>query len=212
MTGANWSRVIILILALTLSACSDDTYIAPNYEMEYVDVLTDAAGTGSTLITDREEQLSVINPFTALKADTAYRYVAYIIRQGNGVEVAASSRAICDIPKIIPEEDIKTDPVRMQSIWRGRHYVNLTLLVSHRDRQHEFCYIDRGISQADDGHKTLCIQLYHDADNDIPAFSTTCYLSCSLLPYRNLLREGRDSICFIVNEYKEGQATYRLPY
>lgn len=212
MTGAAPVRAIILILALTLAACSNDTYIAPNYEMEFVDVQTDAAGTGSSLITDRGECLSIINPLTALKADTTYRYVAYLIRQGNGVEVAASLRAICDTPKAFPEEDIKTDSVKMQSIWRGSHYVNLTLLVPHRDRQHEFSYIDRGIVQAGDGHKTLCIQLYHDANNDMPAFSTTCYLSCSLKPYEHLLQTGRDSIHFIINEYKKGQATYRLPY
>lgn len=212
MTGAAPVRAILLILALTLAACSDDTRIAPNYEMEFVDVLTDASGTGSTLVTDRGEHLSVTNPFTALKADTAYRYVAYLIRQGNGVEVAAASRAICDTPKDMSGEDIKTDSVKMQSIWRGSHYINLTLMIAHRDQQHEFAFIDRGISQADDGHKTLCIRLYHDAGNDFPAFSATCYLSCSLKPYKDLLREGRDSVCFVINEYKKGQATYRLPY
>ncbi len=210
MKKAKWSAAVFAIMAFT--ACSNDYHAAPNYEMQYVDIVTDTKGTGSVLLTDKGEQLQIVNPFNGMKADTVYRYVVYLIRQDGGVNVAASTLAVCDIPKTFQEDEIKTDSVKMQSIWRGGSYVNLTLLVPHRDRQHEFSYIDRGITVNDNDHKTLCIQLYHNANNDFPAFSATCYLSCSLKPYREQLQTGRDSIRFIINEYKKGQTTYCLPY
>ncbi len=212
MKGARWVAAVFAIMALAFTACSNDYNAAPNYEMLYADILTDAKGTGSVLLTDNGELLQIINPFNGMKADTTYRCVAYIVRQEGGVHVAASTLAVCGIPKTFKEDEIRTDSVKMQSIWRSGSYVNLTLLIPHRDKQHEFSYIDRGITVNGDGHKTLCIQLYHNANNDFPAFTTTCYLSCSLKPYGEQLQTGRDSIRFIINEYTKGQTTYCLPY
>lgn len=210
MKWPGWA--VAVVSALLLAACSEEDTVSPNYEMQYVDVLTDASGRGTELLTDGGEHLPVLNPFDGLKADTVYRYVVYLVRQDEGVRIAAYGAVVSGVPASFEDMAVKTDSVKMQSIWRGADYINMTLQVLHRDKRHAYAFADRGITSDSSGRKMLHIQLYHDAGGDFPAFSYTCYLSCSLQPYVGRLQAGRDSVSLVVNEYKKGPTVYRLPF
>jgi len=202
---------IILIFVVT-SCNNDDEHQAANFEMELADLITDTSGATSTLLTDKGENLHVINPIKNLYPDTTYRYVVVFVRQNNSIRISSSTPAIAGEPSSFHNTPILKDSVQLQSIWRGSHYINLTLLVWAKNKRHAFGFVNHGITTASDGHHVLHLQLYHNSDSDMQAFPHTSYLSCSLKPFQSVLSTGRDSVYFIINELGKGDIEHRLAY
>ena len=67
-------------------------------------------------------------------------------------------------------KEIKTDPVAIQSIWRGGNYLNLILQVKVKDQKHGYHFIENKLENKD-GEQTLYLTLYHDRNNDIEGFN-----------------------------------------
>mgnify|MGYP000508053380 FL=1 len=104
---------------------------------------------------------------------------------------------------------IKTDPVAIQSIWRGGNYLNLILQVKVKDQKHGYHFIENKLENKD-GEQTLYLTLYHDRNNDIEGFNRKVYLSVPLWAYAGKLHKG-DKIVFNIRTYKEGM-TSRIFY
>ena len=198
-------------LSLFISCNNDDDDSTPSFMMEYADLLSNESGVLSTAITDGGEMLNILNPQSGLKADSTYRYIIIYLQEQNGIRISSYGHVISDSPRTL-NKPVKTDSVTMQSIWRARHYINLTLKIMRKDKGHAFAFLHQGITTAADGHKTLNILLYHDSKDDLPAFSNTGYFSCSLANFTDSLVTGRDSVKFIINEYKKGPTHYYLPF
>ena len=202
-----------LILGCAIVSCTDDDdHQAANFEMEFADLKTDASGAATTLLTDKGENLSVVNPIHGLVADTTYRYIVVFVRQTGGIRISSSAPAITGDPSPFHNTTVLTDSVQLQSIWRGSHYMNLTLLVWAKNKRHAFGFVNQGLSTAEDGHHVLHLLLYHNANNDVTAFPHTTYLSCSLKNFQDQLSSGRDSVFFIINETGKGPIEHRLAY
>ena len=115
-------------------------------------------------------------------------------------------------PVPLPEskfKEIKTDPVAIQSIWRGGNYLNLILQVKVKDQKHGYHFIENKLENKD-GEQTLYLTLYHDRNNDIEGFNRKVYLSVPLWAYAGKLHKG-DKIVFNIHTYKEGM-TSRIFY
>ena len=206
--------VAIVTCAVVLLACDDDSDTSPAYQLALVDFETDSNGSAKTMITDDNRHYTVVNPVNGLKADTTYRYATFYTEENTtDVRLATASPALCDSPRAFDKEaTVHTSPVNLVAIWRGSHYVNLTLHILRKDKVHTFGFIDRGISTGQSGCQFLNIELYHDEAGDIPAFTSQVYASFNLMPYYSKLTAGHDSIRFTINQYDKGSTSYALPF
>lgn len=214
-------RFVILsfIIPFLLPACSDDDYVYPNVLTEMIDLKTDNTGTGRYLITDEGTEWS-IQPRTGLGGlvpDTTYRtvtmYAPLTVDGATEKEVMLYNTQLVLSPIPLPEtkfKEIKTDPVAIQSIWRGGNYLNMILQVMAKDRQHGYHFIENKLENRN-GEQTLYLTLYHDRNNDIEGFDRKVYLSVPLWAYAHILRKG-DKIVFNINTYKEGMTSRTFIY
>ena len=82
-----------------------------------------------------------------------------------------------------PSAGIKTDPLGMQSVWRGGKYLNLILLVKGLGGIHHFRVVEDSIIQSVSGVRTLYLRLCHDAANDVEGYTSKVFLSVALDDY-----------------------------
>ena len=205
----------ILLAALLFTSCGEEEYVFPDLVTEMVCLKTDANGYGTHFITDEGHtwHLKKENQPDSLSADSTYRVVSRYAPL-NGTEANAYSlyKTISSLP--IPEstyEEIFTAPVSIQSIWCSGEYLNMVLLISCKDQEHELSFIENGIARNDDGTKTLTLTLFHDRKGDIEGFNEKYYLSIPLWHYQGVLDKG-DSIILQLNTYEEGMTSRSYIY
>ena len=194
-------KVVILsfLTSLLLGACGEDDYVYPNVLTDMIDLKTDHTGTGRYLITDEgtEWRIQSRTGLDGLAPDKeAMLYNTQLV--------------ISPVPLSESKfKEIKTDPVAIQSIWRGGNYLNLILQVKVKDQKHGYHFIENKLENKD-GEQTLYLTLYHDRNNDIEGFNRKVYLSVPLWAYAGKLHKG-DKIVFNIRTYKEGM-TSRIFY
>ena len=200
-----------------LCACGEEEYVYPDVLTEFVCLKTTEQGKGAQLITDEgktweipESQRTSDN----LTPDSIYRVVRkYVpLPDTEEADVYALQSVIAPLPKAESEfEDIHTDAVTIQSIWRSGDYLHLILQVMVKDKAHEYGFIDEGITTNEDGSRTLKLTLFHNRDNDVEGFYRKAYLSVPLWHYQDVLTPG-DLITFQLNTYKEGMTSRTFIY
>lgn len=211
--------IYLLFLPVVITACSDDDYVYPDVLTEITSLKTDETGTIRYLITDDGEEWTVQSRtgLDGLVADSIYRAItmyAPVNIESNEQEVKLYSTQLTISPIPLPVEkfkEIKTDPVELQSIWRGGKYLNLIVVARVKDQAHAYHFIENGITQQADGTQTLELTLYHDRNNDIEGFDRKVYLSIPLWAYDGILQKG-DKIVFNLNTYKEGMTNRTFIY
>lgn len=192
------------------SCAKDDDSWSDNYEMSFFDFETDSEGWTKYAVDDNGQSFIIDNPLSGLKSDTTYRFIALYVRNNQRIKISSCAHAVSSLPVPLVEGDLlHTDPVRIQSIWRVRNYINATLSVPIKDKQHFVKFVEKQITTNNDGEKIVHIQLFHDSNNDVAGSHTTVYLSLPLRTYNNQLTQGKDSIYFSINT-PEGNITY--PY
>ena len=209
------------LMHMLLVSCSDDDndFVYPDLLNEFVEFCTDSKGTVSKMTNDAgwSWSLDPIKELTELVPDTVYRVVVKYVSQtadGNDKAVLYSSQGvIAPIPISISHfKNVITDPVRIQSIWKGGDYINIILNVLVKDKSHKFHFIENGFSPLDDGSgKKLSLTLYHDRNADIEAFYRTVYLSVPLWYYKNVIGAG-DKIEVSINTYNDGVVKTTFDY
>ena len=191
-------KVVILsfLTSLLLGACGEDDYVYPN-------VLT-------------EWRIQSRTGLDGLAPDTTYRTVTMYAPLTDSEEAEKEAMlyntqlVISPVPLSESKfKEIKTDPVAIQSIWRGGNYLNLILQVKVKDQKHGYHFIENKLENKD-GEQTLYLTLYHDRNNDIEGFNRKVYLSVPLWAYAGKLHKG-DKIVFNIRTYKEGM-TSRIFY
>jgi hypothetical protein len=205
----------ILLAALLFTSCGEEEYVFPDLVTEMVCLKTDANGYGTHFITDEGHtwHLKKENQPDSLTADSTYRVVSRYAPL-NDTEAKAYSfyKTISSHPKLENiYKEIFTDPVSIQSIWRSGEYLNMVLLISSKDQEHELSFIENGIARNDDGTKTLTLTLFHDRKGDIEGFNEKYYLSIPLWHYQGVLDKG-DSIILQLNTYEEGMTSRSYIY
>lgn len=207
-----WRLCYLLTLSLcalfVFSSCTQDAYdkgegTYSQMTAEMADGYTSAAKQVVRFTTDNEETFNVTTPFSSTlmpKADTVYRAVFYYNKQGNEAQVMGLSRVLVANPRSF--DDLKTDPVKLESIWmaRSRRYLNLSFYImlgstdSEAAQQKIGCQRDTLISHAN-GKTTLCLTIYHD-QADVPQYySQRTYLS---IPMEAI---NPDTVIVTVNTY-----------
>ena len=215
-----WYIVTIILSFTLLSSCSkDEEYVYPDLYNEFVDFTTNGEGTVYMMTTDAGENwnLPTIKGLTGLKPDSIYRVVAKFVpgssENDNMATLYSSQGTLSPVPVSASRFTVvKTDPVKIQSIWRGGEYVNIVLNVLVKDKSHKFNFIQNSLSDTGEGgKKRLSITLYHDNNDDVLAFYRTVYLSVPLWAYKERLNKG-DEVEININTYDKGVVKTILNY
>lgn len=207
---------------LFLGACKEDEYIYPNVISTFIDVTTDTSGTLQDLITDKGETLQILNRegLDGLTPDSTYRTVSIYEpeetdTQGNATALLYSCQLIIAVKPVtankLPDGIAKTDPLDIQSVWKSGNYLNLILLPMAKEKSHIFHFIEDGITDNEDGSRTLHLTLYHNQNGDYEAFTRKSYLSIPLWAYEGRLAQG-DQVILCINTYEKGFVSYEFTY
>lgn len=207
---------------LFLGACKEDEYVYPNVISTFINVTTDTSGTLQDLITDKGETLQILNRegLDGLTPDSTYRTVSIYEpketdTQGNATALLYSCQLIIAVKPVtankLPDGIAKTDPLDIQSVWKSGNYLNLILLPMAKEKSHIFHFIEDGITDNEDGSRTLHLTLYHNQNGDYEAFTRKSYLSIPLWAYEGRLAQG-DQVILRINTYEKGFVSYEFTY
>lgn len=207
---------------LFLGACKEDEYVYPNVISTFIDVTTDTSGTLQDLITDKGETLQILNRegLDGLTPDSTYRTVSIYEpketdTQENATALLYSCQLIIAVKPVtankLPDGIAKTDPLNIQSVWKSGNYLNLILLPMAKEKSHIFHFIEDGITDNEDGSRTLHLTLYHNQNGDYEAFTRKSYLSIPLWAYEGRLAQG-DQVILRINTYEKGFVSYEFTY
>lgn len=207
---------------LFLGACKENEYVYPNVISTFIDVTTDTSGTLQDLITDKGETLQILNRegLDGLTPDSTYRTVSIYEpketdTQGNATALLYSCQLIIAVKPVtankLPDGIAKTDPLNIQSVWKSGNYLNLILLPMAKEKSHIFHFIEDGITDNEDGSRTLHLTLYHNQNGDYEAFTRKSYLSIPLWAYEGRLAQG-DQVILRINTYEKGFVSYEFTY
>ena len=201
-------NLLLLLIAAVAASCTQDAYEKGEGELsamvaEMGDGYTASDKKVTRFVTDDGEQFSVSNPFSSNmmpKADTVYRAIFYYVKDGENAEVKGLNKvSVVSLHKI---DDVKTDPVRMESVWIGKSkkYLNLSLYLmsgytTDEKAVHKIGCNRDSLYQNADGTKTLRLTFYHDQAGVPEYYSQRIYVS---IPIQTI---GADSIWLNVNTY-----------
>ena len=198
LKSAFWGLVGLFCSLVGLTSCSEDGELTyPDLLNEFADVSTNADGRFDYLYTDGGKKLEIVNSaeieVEGVTPDTVYRILSgYVPVDGGGVKLFSLQA----IPLLYPEpqatslDGVKTDPVKMQSIWRGGNYLNIILQVVAQDGKHKFHVVEDSLVSSSSGKHTLYLRLSHDAGGDVQAYTQKAYFSIPLLHYASALSHG----------------------
>lgn len=202
-------NVLCLLAVIVVSACTQDSYekgegaysqmtaqladahVNSDKRVDYVD--TDE---GEHLVLNRSAAASFIT-----KADTTYRVSFYYKMVDGKAEPLSLGRVPVVTPKSI--QQMKTDPVRLESMWIGKSkkYLNMGFYVMTGKADVDSlkhvlgCRRDTLITNTD-GTRTLRLTFYHDQGGVPEYYSQRVYLS---IPIQGI---KADSVWLNVNTYE----------
>ncbi len=201
-------------LCSVMASCEEDTEPMPAYTQELAELLTDAEGRATKAVCDTGDTLSIINheAISRLTPDTLYRVKMLYIPQGNRRITLTSLAAVpAPLPRIMAEEDIKRDPLKIDALWQSGRYINITLSLPTSGKPHTFAFADLGQSTQPDGTRLQRLRLSHNKEENEPHYTQQTTVSCPLYVFAETLRTGTDSVEINISTV-HGEVCKRLPY
>lgn len=162
--------------------------------------------------TDDGDQFPLLSLFSAKwisVPDTTYRCLLYYnkVKAADGkmqAEVISLGQVPCSSIKPLSEfeKDVRTDPVKFESMWMSKSgkYLNMSLQLKTGQTEdstavHQLAFLSDKLIIHPDEKRTLHFFLYHDQGKIPEYYSTQVYVS---IPTKGL---EADSVCFTVNTY-----------
>lgn len=215
-------RLLVIItvsypLSAILSSCSQDAYEKGEGEYslmrgDFAEASVNSNKQIVSIMTDDGDQLPLKEGYKAkwiATADTTYRCILYYnkVKDASGkqqADIISIGQVPC--PRIVPfsefEKELKTDPIKFESIWLSRmgKYLNMSLLLmtgytDDTTAVHKLSFVSDTLVTHPDSKRTLHFCLHHD-QNGVPEYYTT-------QAYVSLLVDSihADSVRFTVNTY-----------
>jgi hypothetical protein len=206
-----FSSLLPLLLLLLFAACKEDQYHYPSVKLEYLTATTGSDGALQSVVTDAGQTFAVLEDEsnTRTTPDTLLRIVSnYEQQTDNGVKLYAIAAAIAPLPRPAEsfKEGVKRSPATVTSIWMGLNYLNILLDIKAQSKRHLFGFVeDENTLDEAAGLRTVRLSLYHDDNDDVPAYSQRVYASVPLLPY---LDAGRVALSFTLVGYDGKEKSY----
>lgn len=212
--------VALVLMSLLLFACSDDDgYVYPSVQLEFLTAQSGSDGRFEAVRTDAGENLPVEKDHTRtqITPDSATRIVAnyeMLTVEGGQKEVRIYTLINAVAPVPVPAgkfiNGVRTDPAEVQSIWMGHDYLNMVLALQAQNKTHRFHFIEDSVKLDESGRQQVYLTLYHDAGEDVEAYTRRAYLSVPLRLYAGRSRET--VLFFSLQTYDSGKETYRFDY
>lgn len=200
---------------MLLTACTLDNYDKGDGEYsllvaDFAEVHVDAQKRVDYIVTDDDERLPVTNEIGASSvstADSLYRCMLYynkVVEDGKAsAEVLSISLVPCPQVKRMAADEVKTDPVKFESLWRSKNqrYVNmylqlLTGYVNDTTAIQELAVVEDTLYQYPDSTRALHLRLHHDQKGLPTYYSTPVYFS---IPTERL---QADTVYFHINTFQ----------
>lgn len=221
MIRGKYCWLLFTLLVFLLASCGDDDYHYPSVKLEFLTAFSGSDGSLQSVLTDEGEQYPVLENASKLTIDpnSFVRIVSNYepVKAADGVAGVKLYAALGTIsPFPLPadkfEDGVKTDPVELQSIWMGIDYLNLLLGIKAQDGKHLLHFIeDEVVKDKSTGLVTVHLTLYHDAANDVLAYTKRAYVSVPLWQYAE---EGvkKVAVTMDINTYSGETKTYQFEY
>lgn len=221
MIRGKYCWLLFTLLVFLLTSCGDDDYHYPSVKLEFLTAFSGSDGSLQSVLTDEGEQYPVLENASKLTIDpnSFVRIVSNYepVKAADGVAGVKLYAALGTIsPFPLPadkfEDGVKTDPVELQSIWMGIDYLNLLLGIKAQDGKHLLHFIeDEVVKDKSTGLVTVHLTLYHDAANDVLAYTKRAYVSVPLWQYAE---EGvkKVAVTMDINTYSGETKTFQFEY
>lgn len=209
-----------LLLALCmLTACDDEKTPYPSVRLEFLTAASGMDGELKLIQTDEGETYPVVENRTNMhvEANSLVRIAAnyeFVSAGENsaGVRLYGALSTISPLPQpaVTFESGVKTDPVDLLSIWLGMDYLNVVLTIKAQEGIHRFGFVeDEVLTDPETGFREVYLTLYHDAGEDIQAYTKRAYLS---VPLQHYFTEGISQlkIHFALNTYSGETKNYEF--
>ena len=190
-----------LLLALTTS-CAKEAFVYPPVKMEFVSVSSNARGALDKLQPDKGPLLTIVEDrsATVVTPDTVMRVITNYERTSpEQAVVYAIGSVLTHTPEPRDSElfkdGIKRDPIGLESIWMGREYLNMVLLMKVREEMHFFQFVEEKVVEEAD-RTTVTLSLYHDASGDNEGYTQNVYASIPLQKYTSSGKEVEVHFCY----------------
>lgn len=203
-------------MLLFVQCDKDDDYIYPSVLTDFMDVYTNNESVIDRIGIDGAESTLYLENLVKganLKPDTIYRAVGmYSLPDADKGSTTIYSLTLVYSSYPVPIEKLKgykTDPLDIESVYRGGQYLNIVALPLLQNRNlHGFGFVENGMEERN-GNRILTITLAHSQNDDRESFPQRVYLSIPLERYQ--LQKG-DSIYFYANVYDEGLKLWKIAY
>lgn len=205
--------VVILITLLFVQCDKDDDFVYPDVLTDFMNLYTDGEGMVDRVCSDGEGMLTLDNRLSGsgLRPDTVYRAVGmYRVPDADrhtsmySVSLVYAERPI----RLDGEKTPKTDPLQIESVYRGGDYLNVVAQPMMQSKAHAYAFVEDSVVVRS-GRTVLYLTLAHNQNGDRESFPRRVYLSVPLQDYR--LTNG-DSISFRANIYDKGVKEWRVAY
>lgn len=212
---------LLPLLMCLLAACDEDEYHYPSVKLEYLTAFSGADGSLHSILTDDGTTFPIVEDASNRRVD-ANSSARIVSNYGNvvaadgtvGVKLYATLNAVSPLPMAADKfkDGVKKDPADILGIWMGLNYLNVTLDVKTQGGKHQFGFIeDEVATDAETGHSEVFLTLYHNAGNDMQAYTNRAYLS---VPLQQYAVEGvrKVTIHFSLHTYSGKVQTYSFEY
>lgn len=200
---------------LAFFSCSQDAYEKGEGEYSLMQAeMVEAHANGQKQIdyalTDDGVRLDLSEPLSRSwvgKTDTVYRAFLYYNKVNGSAAVKVVACNAVGVPSILPadsmKQGVKTDPVRLESVWMGknRRYLNTGVYLkvgqtSDTEAKHKIGIVADTTLTYPDGKSTLYMRLYHDQGGVPEYYSQRTFFSISMQKVQT------DSVCLTINTDK----------
>ena len=215
-----WQITLLLLFTIHCSlfiSCTRDAYDKGEGEYslmrgDFVEALSNTNNQLVYMTTDDGDFLSFTKPYSdkwVTTADSTYRCMLYYnkVKDSQGkdaAEIISIAPVPCPVVKTLSEFDmeIRTDPVKFNSIWvsKSGKYLNLYLqlktgVTDDTSAVQKLAIVTDTLLQHSDGSHVRHLILHHDQGGVPEYYSTAAYLSIPLIAL------DADSIRFSINTY-----------
>ncbi len=203
---------LFLLITLALTACTIDSYEKgegelSNVQADFVEAHTNADKKVDYVVTDEDQKIALTSALEASwiqTADSFYRAVLYYKKMEEQAEPVSMSSipVVAQIPKAKMKKAMKTDPLKLESVWmsKNRKYLNASIYLkvgttTDEKAIHHLAIISDTLMVNADNTKTLHLRLFHDQGGVPEYYSQRSYFSISLKEMT------ADSVRLYVNTY-----------
>ena len=226
-------RILVIFFtfhfSLFISSCTQDGYekgdgVYSLMQGDFVEAQVDASKKIVSLTTDDGVTLPLTQPYAArwiTTADTLYRCMLYYnkVKDSQGrtaAEIISISPVPCaslvSLSKFQSKRELKTDPVKLQSVWMSKSgkYLNMYLQLmigapEDTSAVQQIAMVCDTVLAYPDSTRTCSIILHHDQNRQPEYYSTDAWLS---LPVANI---PVDTFRLSVNTYS-GPVVKTIPF